>query len=191
MLDFKEELQKISEQRADSQFIDCEKDVSITFEALNGTMAKLLKKQGAMGMQVEEMYAIIEEKDNTDFISELESEVDKMVSTLIAAAELIEDFYLYYREHYEETLTAQSALMWNTVCKIMAVSGLIRIADENTPFNIHLNSIEGVTADTSFANGFIVKVLKSGYLYKGNVCRKAAVIVNKLEEKQSEQNSWN
>lgn len=182
MFNFKEELEKFPEQIPDSNFTSCEKEISMTFEALNSTMGKLVNKQGAMNMQVEEMYSILEEQENTDKEEELAEENNKLVNTLIATADLVEDFYLYYREHHDEALTVQSAIMWNTLCKTLAVAGITRIADENTPFHMQLNTIEGITNDQSLPNSFIVNVLKSGYQYKDKVVRKATVIVNKTEE---------
>lgn len=186
MIDFKEELDKLSQPPIDPQFAQYSEDVSTTLQALNGITARLFKKQGAMSMQVEEIYSILEEKDNTDLIKNLEQENQNLLDTLVTASDLLEDFYLYYKEYPDEAMTAQSELMWNTICKAMAGIGLLRIADENTPFDPKLNSIEGVVEDPSFRNGFIVKVLKSGYRYQTNVYRKSIVIVNRAEEVESE-----
>lgn len=186
MIDFKKELDKLSNPDLDPQFLNCENDINIGFSALNGTVTKLFKKQGAMNIQLEEMYSILEERDNTDIIKNLEDEKEELANALIAVADLVEDFYVYYKEHYDVSLSAQSELMWKTICKTMAGVGLIRIADENTPFNMHLNSIEGTTHNESYQNGFIVKVLKSGYIYNTTVYRKSIVVVNRLEEDKVE-----
>jgi len=182
MIDFKKELDKLSNPDLERQFLNCENDVNVGFSALNGTVTKIFKKQGAMNMQLEEIYSILEENEKTDIIKSLEHEKSYLVNTLIGAADLVEDFYVYYKEHYDENLSTQSKLMWNTLCKAMTGAGLIRIADENTPFNMQLNSIENTTCDNAFPNGNIVKVLKSGYIYNNTVYRKSIVIVNRLEE---------
>lgn len=179
MFDFKGELQKLSKQENDSQFITHEKDISTTFESINSVMTKLLKKQGAMSMQVEEMYSILEEEENQDEVKELENENKALVNALITAADLIENFYIYYKEHPNEAMASESKLMWNTICKAMTATGLSRIYDENTPFDAKLNTIEGVANEPALPEGFIIKVLNSGYQYHGKVYRKSTVIVNK------------
>lgn len=184
MIDFKKELEKLSKPNLDQQFLKYENDISTGFSVLNGTVTKIFKKQGAMDIQLEEMYAVLDERDNKDIIENLEHERAELAKALIAAADLVEDFYVYYKEHYDVSLSAQSELMWKTICKAMAGAGLIRIADENTPFDMHLNSIEGTTHNDAFQNGFIVKVLKSGYIYNNTVYRKSIVVVNRLEEEE-------
>lgn len=179
MFDFKEELNKLSNQENDSQFIEHEKDISTSFESMSNVISKLLKKQGAMSMQVEEMYSLLEEEDNHDTIKELETENKSLINALIIAADLIEDFYIYYKEHPNEAMASNSEIMWNTLCKAMTAAGLSRISDENTPFDAKLNTIEGVAADHSLPEGYIIKVLSSGYQYHGKVYRKSTVIVNK------------
>lgn len=183
MFDFKAELQKISVKELDPKFIEHEKDISITFESLNTVMTKLLKKQSAMSMQVEEMYSIIEDaegNEDQDTLKDLENENNALINALITAADLVEDFYIYSNDNSNEAMASGSDLMWNTLCKAMTAAGLTRISDENTPFDAKLNTIEGVTSDPSLPEGFIVKVLSSGYQYHGKIYRKSTVIVNKL-----------
>ena len=186
MIDFKEELEKLTEEQIDPAFVTRREDVGTIFQTINGIVTKLFKKQGAMSMQVEEMYSILEESENNGKIRDLEQEHNNLVQVLITAADLIEDFYLYYKENYEEAMAVQSELMWHTICKTMAGIGLIRISDEGTPFNAKLNHVEGVIEDPRYENGFIMNVLKSGYQYKNQVYRKSSVIVNKWEDTKDE-----
>ena len=183
MIDFEKELQKLtteSEPKKDEGFFNIKNEVCQVLQTQNELVSKLLKKQGAASIQVEEMYAIMEEQNQEDQLQELESRQQVLIQALIKAADLMEDLYIYYKEHYDEAMIVQAQMMWNTLCKELSQAGLSRIADENTPYNLQLNSISGVASDTNDPDGFVVKVLKSGYLYNGKVIRKSEVIVNKL-----------
>jgi len=142
-------------------------------------------------MQVEEMYAILEEQQEADQEETKKPEMEQLVRALIVAADLIEDFYLYAVKSEELQLADQAGLMWRTLAKELTNAGLCRIADENTPFQAQLNHMEGVTDIGDVPEGFITNVLRSGYIYQSIVYRKSSVIVKKAEVNTNEQNYRN
>lgn len=179
MLDFNRELQKLVNDFPQIPARE-QSDVSAAFSALDEHVLRLLKKQSEMGIQVQELYEALEESART--ASEAEREQSKLLDALITAADLIEDFFMYYQEHYDEALSPQSAMMRSALGGAMAAAGLTRIADERAPLDSALSTVDQVEADASLPRGWIVRVLRPGYMYKGAVLRKARVITNKPKD---------
>lgn len=192
MINFKAELEKLAEPETDSAFLRRKDEISTAFEALNTLLAKFNKTQGAIEMQVEEMYAILEEQqEEADQEDTQKREMEQLVRALIVAADLIEDFYLYAVKSGDLQLAGQAGLMRRTLEKELTSVGLCRIADENTPFRAQLNHMEGITAAGDVPEGFITDVLRSGYIYQNKIYRKSGVLVKKAEVNTNEQNSRN
>lgn len=192
MIDFKAELDKLAEPKLDSTFLNQKDETSAAFASLNTLLTRFNKTQGTIEMQVEEMYAILEEQQEEAGQEDTKRlEMEQLVRALIVAADLIEDFYLYAAKSGEPQLADQAGLMWRTLAKELASAGLCRIADENTPFDARLNHMEGVVTTGDVPEGFVTNVLRSGYIYQNKVYRKSSVIVRKEEENTNEQNYWN
>lgn len=187
MIDFKAELDKLAEPKPDTTFLNRKDEISAAFGSLNTLLTRFNKTQGTIEMQVEEMYAILEEQQegaNQEDTKKLETE--QLVQALIVAADLIEDFYLYAAKSGELQLAEQAGLMWRMLSKEMVSAGLCRIEDENTPFQAQLNHMEGVTETGDVPEGFVTNVLRSGYIYQNKVYRKSSVIVKKTEANTNE-----
>lgn len=192
MIDFKAELAKLAEPEPDSAFLSRKDEMSAAFASFNNLLAKFNKTQGTIEMQVEEMYAILEEQQEEAGQEDAKKlETEQLIRALIVAADLIEDLYFYAEKSGEEQLTEQAGLMWRMLSKELVSAGLCRIADENTPFQAQLNHMEGVTAIGDVPEGFITNVLRSGYIYQNKVYRKSSVIVKKTEVHTNEQNYRN
>lgn len=192
MINFKAELDKLAESELDSAFLSRKDEISAAFASLNNLLTKFNKTQGSIEMQIEEMYAILEEQQEGVVQEDTKKlEMEQLVRVLLVAADLIEDFYLYAAKSGELQLADQAGLMWRTLEKELVSAGLCRIADENTPFQAQLNHMEGVTAIGDAPVGFITNVLRSGYIYQNKVYRKSSVIVKKAEENTNEQNYRN
>ena len=189
MIDLKSELQKIAYQNIDGAFIGRKSDIAEAFRLYADNIGRLYKKQGEMNIQLEEIYSLAAENQQNNVIESLEKENEKLIKALVFSADMIEDLYTYYENNYDEAMTAQSSVIWRTLCKTFAAAGLVRVADENTPFDPTLNSVENIICDMNINEGYIAKVLKSGYIYKNKVIRKSLVVINKTEiETETEKN---
>jgi molecular chaperone GrpE (heat shock protein) len=71
--------------------------------------------------------------------------------------------------------------MWSKAKNAAGTAGLEIINPCNEPFDFRLHSIEGTDQDIDMSNGYVIKTLKYGYIYKDEIIRRAAVIVNKIE----------
>lgn len=187
MIDFKAELNKLAKPELDSEFLSRKEEISAAFDSHNKLIDKFNKKHSTIEMQVEEMYAILEEQKEEASQEDLKKlEKERLVQALIVAADLIEDFYVYAAKSDDLQLANQAGLMWRTLSKELTNAGLCRITDESTPFNAQLNHLEGVTAIGDEPEGFITNVLRSGYIYQNKVYRKSSVIVKKAEVNTNE-----
>lgn len=198
MIDFKGELEVLKKQseELDHAFLNRKEEIEEAQGVMNTLLTKLNQKQSAVEMQVEEMFCILEEQQEeqkgcVEKDDARKREVDQFVHTLIVAADLIEDFFLYAEQDANTQLADQVGLMWRRFSKELGNVGLTRIADEHTPFDERLNHVEGVTDQGDDPQGYISSVLRSGYLFGNQVYRKSSVIVKKLEEDTNEQNYRN
>lgn len=190
MIDFKAELKKLARPEQDLAFLEQKDETGAAFAAFNTLLSKIDKKQSTIEMQVEEVYAVLEEQQEDEAGRQDTNRyaMEQLVQALIVAADLVEDFYVYAEASQDKQLAAQAGLMWRTLTKELTNVGICRIADENTPFNAQLNHLEGVTTVGDEPEGFITSVLRSGYLYQDKVYRKSGVIVKKTEVDTNEQN---
>jgi len=72
----------------------------------------------------------------------------------------------------------------------MAAAGLSRIPDERAPFSSAFNTAAHAEADPSVPHGWVLRGVKSGWLYKVAPMRKSAVVVNNMPENSNGTPSW-
>jgi len=77
-------------------------------------------------------------------------------------------------------LFEQAQMMWNTAKSAAETAGLEIIDAEREAFDFRLHSAESIGQDNDIPNGYVIKTLKCGYVYKDEVMRRAAVLVNKI-----------
>jgi len=76
-------------------------------------------------------------------------------------------------------LFEQAQMMWNAAKSAAENAGLEVIDAGREPFDFRIHSAESVERDEGLPNGYVIKTLKCGYVYKDEVVRRAAVVVNK------------
>ena len=103
-----------------------------------------------------------------------------LVDALIALADTIGDFFYYAVAAAPSPLFDQAQMMWNAVKNAAGTAGLEIIDAENEPFDFRLHSAESTDQDDGMPNGYVIKTLKCGYVYREKVIRRAAVIVNAI-----------
>jgi len=92
-------------------------------------------------------------------------------------------FVLVNPEDTEDTdspLFEQAQMMWNAAKNAAETAGLEIIDAEREPFDFRIHSAESVGQDDDLPNGYVVKTLKCGYIYRNEVIRRASVVVNKV-----------
>jgi len=102
-----------------------------------------------------------------------------LAMALISAIDIIEDFYRLTID--DPHLSAQSQMMWSAAMKAATAGGLEAIDNQGQLPDVKRHSIESTAYDPTMPNGVIIKTLKCGYLYKNEVLRTAAILLNRKE----------
>ena len=102
-----------------------------------------------------------------------------LVDALISLADTIGDFYYFAVTDSHSPLLEQAQMMWNKAKSTAEAAGLEIIDGDNEPFDFRLHSAESAERDDDIPDGFIIKILRCGYIYKNEIIRRAVVIVNR------------
>ena len=138
---------------------------------INERLRKIETRQKETSLQIEEIDSHLQgDGDQTVYIS-----------ALIALADIIEDFYYFAAEDENSPLFEQAEMMWNTAKNKAETAGLTLIETSGEPFDFNIHSIHGTASDDALPAGYVIKTLKCGYIFRNEVIRQAAVIVNKQE----------
>jgi len=141
------------------------------FEEISRRLYKIETKQKETSLQLE---------DIDDFIQNGGRET-ALIDTLISLADTIYDFYYYAGTDEDSPLSEQARMMWNSAKTAAESAGLEIIDAGSEPFDFNFHSAENTEQDCYLPNGYVIKTLKCGYIYKDEVVRRASVIVNKID----------
>jgi len=97
--------------------------------------------------------------------------------SLIGVLDVIEDFYRFALASPDSPYAEQAKIMWQTAQD--STNELEVIDEEGKIFDFRKHLTEGTDCDPEMPNGYVIKTLKCGYEYKGEVLRRASVIVNR------------
>jgi molecular chaperone GrpE (heat shock protein) len=111
-----------------------------------------------------------------------------LIDTLIALADTIGDFYFFAAADEDLPLFEQAQMMWNKTKSALEAVGLDVIDAGNEPFDFRFHSAESTEQDPEIPNGYVIKTLKFGYIYDDKVIRRAAVIINKIDRIEKNEN---
>ena len=144
---------------------------------INERLRRIESKQKETSLQIEEIDNYLQgDSDETVFIS-----------ALIALADIIEDFYYFAAGDKDSPLFEQAQMMWNAARNKATTAGLTIIDTALEPFDFNIHSVEGTAWDDSLPAGYVIEILKCGYIFKDEIIRQAAVIVNKQEINKKEE----
>jgi len=138
----------------------------------NERLRKIETRQKETSIQLEEI---------NDFLQNNGDE-DALIDTLISLADTIGDFYFFAAADRDSPLFEQARMMWNGAKSAVEAVGLEVIDADNEQFDFRLHSAQSTEENIDMPNGYVIKTLKSGYIYRDKVIRRAAVIINKIEE---------
>lgn len=194
MIDVKEEIKKYKviniEEKLDfheSNIFDNE--LAEIMKIFAKTFDRLGKEQYKSSNKLDEIIIALEEKEEEEQsnrelkekIKDKEEEIKVLLRSLISLADLIEDMYVYSKKTENLSLKHQITLQWNNVKNYLAQCGITIIGDEGGIFNSELYKAVEIKYIEEKTDGEVLEVLKSGYIYKGKLLRKAEVIVNSIK----------
>lgn len=186
MIDITKELQQYNLEDVDNYF---ENDISELLSAFNKTFEKIGKQQYKSTADIEEILEIIDEiKEDNESLKSLRNNVKSMdkenktlIETLMEVADLFEDIYVYSRKSSSEALREQMNLQWNNLEQVLLTCGLKRFGKKEDVFNSRLHIPKETKENKDINQIQILDVIKSGYIYKEEIIRKAEVVVNGIE----------
>ena len=131
-------------------------------------------------VELRQKEVILQMDSLSESLTEDESaENDMLIETIIEILDIIEDFYRFALASSDSPYAGQALMMWQNAQSSAKTNGLEVIDKEGEPFDFRKHSAEGTDSSGSVPVGCVVKTLKCGYEYKGNVLRRASVIVSK------------
>jgi len=89
-----------------------------------------------------------------------------LVDTLITLVDIIGDFYYFAAADPFSPLFDQAQMMKNAAKNALETAGLLIIDSANEPFDFRLHSVETTGEDNGIPNGYVIRTLKCGYIYK-------------------------
>ena len=149
-------------------------------------LTSLNKKQADISTQIEEIYDLAKESDNTVLLETLQQEKVRAgltVRTAIGLCDLIDDFYEFSLQNGSEELRHQALLMRKKADALLEECGMARIGEISQPLDPKIHTVQSAI-DSNIPLEHIAKVLQSGYRYLGTIQRKATVIISKGEQHQ-------
>jgi len=133
-------------------------------------LLKIENRQKETGFQLEEIDDFLQSGGNETVL----------VEALIAVTDTIGDFYYFASSDSESPLFEQAQMMWNTAKNSSEAAGVKIIDTDNEPYDFSLHSAESIEQNYDMPNGYVIKTLKCGYIYRDEVIRRAAVVINKI-----------
>jgi len=146
-------------------------------DVLAGLGKKIAKTQTDLSMQVEEIYDLVSESQNTNkALRESAAHEKRLATALLGLCDIIEDFCTF--ADHDEALSKQANLMRKNADKRLAECSMTPIGEVGEPFDPTLHTVLS-TENSPLPREHIAHVLNSGYRYMGKVLRKASVVLSK------------
>jgi molecular chaperone GrpE (heat shock protein) len=179
MLDFEAELNRLLSQESEPLPPDEWTELARAEQAL---LNKVSKKQSELGVQVEEIYDLVQE--TTQLRNALKAEADRAFSlagAIVGLCDLLEDIYAYAVSGGDEEWARQMSLIWKNAGRRLEAGGIIRLGEVGQPLDPSIHTVLSA-APSKFPRECLARVLQSGYRYQGAVLRKASVVLSLGEE---------
>ncbi|KYH35258.1 protein GrpE [Clostridium tepidiprofundi DSM 19306] len=186
MIDIKDEIKKYKKVNLSEAYGKFEDEIAIVMNGFSKMVERFSKEQYKTFCSIEEIIDTLEEKvENNSITKELvenkkhmESENRKLIKGIININDLFESIYFFARKTNDEKWIKQIGVLWNKISKINLKLGLIRIEDINVSFDNELHRVIQAKEVSNEEENSMIDIVKFGYIYNGEVIRKAEVIVN-------------
>lgn len=164
--------------------------ISRAVDAFAKEIQRLGKFQFKTGQQLEEVIALLEEeKELSDVLREYKNRIkafdeerESMFRSIMILGDALEDVYRYVLRSESKEWIEQLEMVWKNAGEQLAFCGISRVEGTGQPFNPEYQTAVKVEDRPGFESGQVLEVIRSGYLYRGAVVRKAEVIVNKITQ---------
>lgn len=175
MLDFKQELNHLLAQETHPLPGDGLAGMALAGQRLLTTLGK---KQSELSLQVEEIYDIVGNLDLAAVQEALQAETqraDSLADGMVGLCDILEDFCAYARDSGNAGLEQQGRMMWDNAGDLLERYGFARLGEDGQPLAPEIHTVRSAAASPAVPKEHVVRVLQSGYRYRGAVVRKAVV----------------
>ena len=169
-MDFAAELQKL----LDAEETPLHDPLTELTQAQAGLMERIYKNSADLSLQMEEVYDIV--KDSDESAKELKAAIKRenlLLSGLIALSDLLDGLLPHIQEH-AATASAKKDEALN-------ICGLEQLGFPGERLDPRLHTVASAEYSDSPPES-VIRVLESGFAYRGKAIRKATVILSKGAE---------
>lgn len=185
VIDVAKELQKYNIKDVEIDFSD---DIAGLLSIFNKTVERIGKEQYKSLRNIDEILELLDAtKENEELIKSFkekakltEKENENLIKALVEVADLFEDIYMYSEKSLNEGFAEQMKLQLSNMEQVLLTYGLTRFGDVGEAFNSQLHIPKEVRENEGFMQVQILEIIKSGYTYKGQIIRKAEVVINNI-----------
>jgi len=177
MVDFKQELDRLLSLESKPLPGDDLVEAALAGKKI---LASLNKKQSDIALQVEEIYDIVGNIETNTLQESLLSEkkrADALAEAAVALSDILEDFCAYAAASGDGELARQARIMWDNAGALLERSGFVRLGIEGQTLDPSVHAVQAAEP-SAYPKEQISRVLQSGFRYRGNLVRKAAVAVS-------------
>lgn len=196
MIDVKKEIKRympIDLDNIDNKSYRQDETLIEAVKGFSAVLKRIGKEQYRYSHQLEEILDLIEDlkahESSGDILREdnrqAKKEIDLLTKAILDLADALEDIYTYAIEFGDEALKGQMAIQWDKLGTILTQYGISRMEGIGTHFTSTFYVAKAIEEDDDIPHGQIVGVIRSGYLWKGQVLRKAQVIVNRRRDRDN------
>jgi len=151
-------------------------------------LLSLNKKQADISMQVEELYELAVESDNSSLNDALKAEKERTrlsVNAAISLCDLIDDFCEFARKSDNGELEHHAFLMRKKAGTLLEESGITGVGSEGQRLDPDIHNVSSAIV-SNMPREQVVKVLQNGYRHFGTIIRKATVVVSHGEDERKD-----
>lgn len=189
MLDIKQELQKYLEPQA----LPKQSEISVALELFTQEAKRFGKEQYKTTSQLEELIIQMEEQSENNQkeqvlvqqLTAVSDEVKQLLQSLMSSSDCLEEVYRFAKKNADPSWQQQLSMQWKRLEQTLMFCGLMRIEGIGERYQSQTQVAVGVASNLTLPEGIVVEIIKSGYVYRGQVLRKAEVLVNKHQPKEA------
>jgi len=164
-------------------------EMKVLLDTFNQMIRKIGKDQSSLTGAMDEIIDSLENKANDEeeirqyrlSFKNKEKEVEGLLEATLLISDQFESVYRYSMKNEQEQWKNQMKSQWDKIGLQLQHYGITRIEGEGVTAIASLHKVIETIVQNEIEPFQIIEVLQSGYSYKGEVIRKAEVIISKQE----------
>lgn len=187
MIDVAREIEKYASIDINKEVAFDNDELSIILQNATKAYERIGKQQFKSNTILEELIEIVEEnkvkedqiRDMRSIINKSDSNASKLLTGLLDINDAFEDMYLYVAKSEVKSLKEAINLQKEKNIRMLSLCGVTIIGNKTDNFDSNIYIAKELGDREDLDDGVIIEVLRCGYIYDGQVIRKAQVVINK------------